>query len=1238
MSDIATISLRVNTAELERGNKALDDFQQTAGSAANKADDLNSVFRAGADSQKKNTQSLKEQKEELQALLNKISPVNRAMDELETLQSKLAGFRGKGLLGNEDYSRFSAVLDTTREKLFQVMEAETAEGQERLKLAQDTQRAAAAQDSFLKSLSEQAATFRASKSDVLEYRASLLGLTQEAAPLIQQIRERELAIASEAVQTRIAAQELREKQAAERQALAEASRLQSQNDNFVESLRNQALAIGKSRAEVLELKAAQMGLLQEAGPYIAALKAQEAATAQEAANKKVSAMQSRMLRDAIAELEAAERAEASEMQRAQNIRDSFVRTLEEQATSIGKTRIELLEMKAAQLGVSQQAAPFIEKLREQDEAWKKGGISAGQYRQALRMLPTQFTDIATSIAGGMPLWMVLIQQGGQISDSFGGLGGLFQFIKEEVLGFKEATDDSSESLSENANSLAENAEHGRGMLSFLTPARLAVGGLVGVASLLAIAWYKGAQEASEFNKQLILTGNYAGKTAGQLSQLSRQIADDAGVTIGESSATLAKIVGSGRFDGNKLEVVARAAAAMEDAVGQSVDTTIANFQKLYDSPVKASVELNSQLHYLTAAEFQYIAALERRGEKEEAGQKAADSYSRAEQQRSQQVIDNLGLIDQVIRDVSDTWKAYWDAALGIGRKESTAEQLEVVRQRIKEITNQSRPGVFGMGNVGDGGAAKRELAALLQQERELGFVIKSQEGYNQKRAEFNKINQDGIDAQISFNKYLDAGTTQAEKRALAQKDLNKAIADNAKAVKATQGLPYEQRVKPLTPEQISKARAGIEKLYKDPKIPKAKGITVAAGDRAEDSAQAELLALQAQLKTLQDHRSVNDTISQQRKDLYAAESKFAVLEAAASTRQLSKQEKSLLASKNQVLQLAQQKALLGDQITAQEQLNKRMDTAQKYVTQMVEKQAGLASGATMSDRLAGRQASLSQLRSGWLNAGGGLNDDGYKRELKAANDYYAAEDKLRGDWMAGARKGWAEYLDAATNVYGSMQSVAQSALGGISDMLTNLVTTGTASFKSFAASMMKMIADVINRLLVAYTVQAAMGWISAGTSPAGSGAGQSFAVPSFRPAWNGGYIPEFDTGGYTGDGGKYQPKGVVHGGEFVFTKEATAAIGVNNLYAMMRGAQGYAEGGVVGRPPMLGLMSGSGNAAPVINTTVNVDASGNASSQSSNSGDAMGRAMAAEIQNATTLVVQKHLKPGGMIYNFTKGR
>ena len=57
-----------------------------------------------------------------------------------------------------------------------------------------------------------------------------------------------------------------------------------------------------------------------------------------------------------------------------------------------------------------------------------------------------------------------------------------------------------------------------------------------------------------------------------------------------------------------------------------------------------------------------------------------------------------------------------------------------------------------------------------------------------------------------------------------------------------------------------------------------------------------------------------------------------------------------------------------------------------------------------------------------------------------------------------------------------------------------------------------------------------------------------------------GEIP-FATGGFTGTGGKYEPAGIVHRGEFVFTKEATSRIGVGNLYRLMRG---YATGGYVG--------------------------------------------------------------------------
>lgn len=82
--------------------------------------------------------------------------------------------------------------------------------------------------------------------------------------------------------------------------------------------------------------------------------------------------------------------------------------------------------------MTEQAAPFIAKLKEQESAWQNGALSAKQYRLALRQLPSQFTNIATSIAGGMPLWMVVTQQGGRITDSFGGLPGIFAAIKRTI--------------------------------------------------------------------------------------------------------------------------------------------------------------------------------------------------------------------------------------------------------------------------------------------------------------------------------------------------------------------------------------------------------------------------------------------------------------------------------------------------------------------------------------------------------------------------------------------------------------------------------------------------------------------------------------------------------------------------------------------------------------------------------------------------------------------------------------
>lgn len=968
-NDIATISLRVNTTELERGNQALDRFQETATAAAGKADDLNSTFRTGIDNQKKNSESLKQQRQELQNLLNKISPVNKALDELDTIQESLAKFRGKGLVGDEDFTRYNSVLETTRAKLAQVMESETAEGRARIEQVQAAQRAAAA---------------------------------------------------------------------------------------------------GKT----------------------------------------------------------------------------FIDSLEEQVTAIGKTRAELLELKAAQLGVSDRAAPMIAKLKEQEEAWKSGAISAGQYRNAMRYLPMQMTDIVTSLASGMPVYMVAIQQGGQLRDSFGGVG----------------------------NAL-------KAMLSMVTPARVAIGGLAGAVLIAAKAGSDYFTAYDEINKAIIRTGNIAGTSALQIMASSQSIAASTGATVGTVQSLMTELVGIGSMTQQQLEKATKATAlAVETGIVSAQDITKA-YKDIDKDPVKALQNLNEQFNFLTVSQLKHIDELVKQKDQTAAVTQAMDLFGDTMAKRGEQAYDSLTPFGRLWLDIKG-WASEAMQSIGQWVAELASNTLKefnaiyysvaIVFQKLNQIISSSIAAAINL--VPDW--AKTD-------------TLQGWQDYNEKMAgaygdSISQLKKDWDAADISAGKYL--YTTRKISTATTQKDREGVAAFGKKTKTGKQG-------------------------------------TVSAGDRSTDAAQAELLALQAKLRALQQHKGLNDTISQQRKDLWTTEAKFQVLEEASRSRSLTKQERSLLASKDQVLQLARQKALLGDQITEQEQLNKQMDTSQKYVTQMAEKQAALVGGAGMSDRLAQRELAKSQLAAGWVNAGGSLEDVGYQKQLKAANNYYAAEDRLRGDWLTGAKKGWAEFEDSATNVYSQVQTLTSNAFTGMASTLTDFFTTGKANFSDFLTTFLKVTARMLTQLALVNGMKSAFG-------------GTSFG--SFFGFSSGGAVPEFDTGGYTGDGGKYQPKGVVHGGEFVFTKEATSALGVGNLYSLMRSAQGYANGGYVGHAPMYGLQSSSAGGVS-IQTSVVVQ-NQNSQQQTSANNDAVSRAYKQTIDQSVRAGIAKQLQPGGLIWNATKSR
>ncbi|MGK0685199.1 phage tail tape measure protein [Serratia marcescens] len=782
----------------------------------------------------------------------------------------------------------------------------------------------------------------------------------------------------------------------------------------------------------------------------------------------------------------------------------FIQKLKDKVATQSLSREELLRYRAAQLGVGSAADIYIKKLSTAGDATHKFSL---QTSAARRELGVMLGELARGNLGAL--------RGSSIT--LANRSGLI----EQMMTLR-----------------------GLGIAGVL-------GGIAAAVYGLGKAWYQGSQEAVEFNKQLILTGNYAGKTSAQLQDMAKAMSGN-GITQHAAAGVLAQVVGSGAFKSNQLETVARAAAAMQEATGQSVDATIKNFQKLYDSPTKASEELNNQLHYLTSAQYEYISSLEKRGYKEAAGEAAAKAYSEAERQRSKQVIDNLGFIEAAIKSATNRWNEFWDAAMNVGRPMTEAYQLEQVNKTINQIYEDRKKSGGWYSN-------QEGLDKLLQQKKELEFVIKSQQGYVDS---VNKAKEadDGRTKSLQYqNEILSKNQSWQQKRTAALTELWQMV---AKAPKDWSDKDRKIAVAQINADnKPSATKKGPQ--YRAP-----------AGDLADEKAQADLLALQAQLKVLQEHRSINDTISQQRKDLWAEQAKFAVLEQAADKRKLTAQEQSLLSSKDSVLAQKERLAVLGDEIAKQERLNKLQDASSKYVTQMSEKRQALSESAGLSDRDARRRMEEAQLAQGWQNQGGSPQDDGYKRQLQAARDFYAEEDKLRADWKKGALKGWNEYLDSATNVYSSVANVANAAFTGLSDTLTSLATTGSANVKSFGVSMLKMVVDVINKLLVAYAVQAAMGWL-----------GSSASIPS-----NGQNVPsspgnistgKFDTGGYTGDGGKYEPKGIVHGGEFVFTKEATRNIGVGNLYAMMHSAQGYADGGYVGNAPMHGLTASGGGGVTV---------------------------------------------------------
>ena len=362
------------------------------------------------------------------------------------------------------------------------------------------------------------------------------------------------------------------------------------------------------------------------------------------------------------------------------------------------------------------------KLSELAQSTQQNEMSAKAMAAALRGVPAQFTDIVTALQSGQRPLTVLLQQGGQLKDMFGGAVPAAKALGGYILGL-------------------------------INPLTITLT----VATALGAAWYKGSQEADEFARALILTGNAAGTTVERLSQMRDAVAAATGATKGAAAEAITELASTGKVAESAMQGAAEAAVAMSRALGISVSDTVKEFNELGKSPAQAIRKLNEQYNFLHASQLQQIDDLEAVGLKTEAAQKAQELFGDALKSMASEAQQNLGYVERAWLAVKDAVKSTADAIASVGREAPLPDQLAAINKQIAERKALAE-------KMGAAGKVYYDTSKLEAQKRYLEAVIEGEKNVATVEAANESRRKAGITWLELTNKHLSKAVELEQKR------------------------------------------------------------------------------------------------------------------------------------------------------------------------------------------------------------------------------------------------------------------------------------------------------------------------------------------------------------------------------------------------------------------------------------------------------------------------------------------
>lgn len=889
----------------------------------------------------------------------------------------------------------------------------------------------------------------------------------------------------------------------------------------------------------------------------------------------------------VSDMSAAAQAEYNKLTAAQKrVADSAL----SYAQTIGKAREEVRALNVEQRIGGQLGKEIAATIRAQAAAQQTlntamGGtaVSARQTAAALRGVPAQLTDIFVSLQGGQNPMTVLFQQGGQLRDMFGSTGAAARALGSSIMG----------------------------LVNPYTVAAAAV-------ATLGMAWRSAAQEAENFARASIQSGGSV--NVDELERMADALDRTTTATQGKAASVLAQVTATGRFTAEEIQRVAKAAVEMEDAFGQSIDKTIQDFVKLKEAPSEYILKLNETgvvTRFLTEETLEAVRALEEQEKHTDAARVASAALADTIGTRSAEVTQNLSTWSSIFRDIG----------------KAAGEAADEVKDYFRDIDVESRSAIDSiaamlqsinptLGTLTRGFGAYYGAKAA-QTKRQASQPVPGVGTPLPDPAELARREKERKEAEQSWASLVQSNLSKEERQ---RREIAKIREDGAKLGKSEAEI---QR-------QIAASQARYAESLRKPPKPK-KTDAQREAEQAARTAQSLLERIQQQVK-------LNEEAARSTDELTASE-RLAVT----AKLELDKVSGKVQASQRQEIEAAlEQLRVSGELVEAQKAQKELAEDLARARTEsaMALLNQTRANAAEIAGLVLGRQA-LDQatrrleIEREFEDKVAALRRDGlaetsesYREQVaiyaRTRDEMLAKEEEhqrrlaeVRADWRNGARSALEDYATAAADVAGQTYDVFSGAMSGLEDALVEFAKTGKLAFSDLVDS---IIAD-ITRMFARQAVQQLFGAMFGG-----AGQGSGFMAWATGNPLSGGW----SSGGYTGPGGKYEPAGIVHRGEVVWSQDdIRRAGGVAVVEALRRGtAPGYASGGVVGMraPPR------STKAAEPQKVTVLVENYSSTPARAEESTDAEGGKLIKVIVDAAVSEVDRRIGAMGSTGRTIQGR